>query len=264
MVELVFIGVPYWLGLKDEYSGSVEIVRDTGIAAEFDAEWQMVEPKFEQHDHPVNATNVAVADAIKQNKGKIPFIIAGDCTTCLGNMKGLEDSKPDVFWVDSHGDFNTPETTPSNFLGGMPLAAMVGRGNQNLMTGIGLEPVPESKIVLTDGRDLDEGEAVLVAESDLLHIPTLTNVGNIMWGKRPVYIHFDGDVIHLDDYPAVNYPAEGGPTLYESIEAMLHVIRHSIVVGVHFTIWNNSFEGAEKSQATMMKLIRTLAKEING
>lgn len=264
MAELVFIGVPFWLGKKDEYSGSVEMVRDSGIATEFDAEWLMVEPQFEQYDHPVNAVNAAVADAIKQNQGKLPIIIAGDCTVCLGNMKGLEDSSPDVLWVDSHGDFNTPETTPSNFLGGMPLAAMAGKGNQYLMTGIDLKPVDESKIVLTDGRDLDPGEAELVADSELLHIKSLPDLKFVMWGKRPVYIHFDGDVIHLDDHPAVNYPAKGGPTLDESIEAMRHVIQHSVPVGLHFTVWNNDLEGAEKSQATIMKLIRSLAKELHG
>jgi arginase len=264
MAELVFIGVPFRLGTKEKYSGSVEIVRDSGIATEFNAKWQMVEPSFDKFDHPVNAVNAAVAAAIKQNQGKIPFIIAGDCTVCLGNMKGLEDSEPDVFWVDSHGDFNTPETSPSNFLGGMPLATLAGRGNPQLMTGIGLKAISESKIVLSDGRDLDAGEAELVAQSDLLHIPILNNVKNIIWGKRSVYIHFDGDVICLDDYPAVNYPAKGGPTLDEAIEALLHVIHHSVIVGLHFTVWNENLDGAEKSRATMTKLIRTLAKECHG
>jgi arginase len=264
MAELVFIGVPFRLGTKEKYSGSVEMVWDSGIAAEFDAEWLMVEPQFDHYDHPVNAINAAVAEIIKQKQGKIPFIIAGDCTVCLGNMKGLEDSSPDVLWVDSHGDFNTPESSPSNFLGGMPLAAMAGHGNQDLMTGIGLDPVPESKIVLTDGRDLDPEEADLVSRSELIHLTKLKRVKNIFWGKRPVYIHFDGDVIRLEDYPAVNYPAKGGPSLEESIEAMCHVINHSIVVGIHFTIWNNDLDGAEKSQLAMMKLIRSLAKELHG
>lgn len=266
MRDLIFIGVPYWLGLKDDYSGSVDIVKNSGIVAEFDAEWVDLNPQFDNYDDPVNAVNKAVADAIKDAiaKGKFPLIIADDCTVCLGNMKGLEQFNPDVLWYDAHGDFNTEETSPSGFLGGMPLAAMVGMGNQNLMTGIDLLPIDSSKIYLTDGRDLDEGEAQLVAESDLTHWLTLEEEFFYDWDNRPLYIHFDGDIIRLDDHPAVGYPAEGGPDVEACIASLRHAILSADVKAVHFTCWNATLDGAEQSQETIMTVIRSVAEELHG
>lgn len=265
MTQITFIGVPYWLGHKDDYSGSVDIVKNSGIATEFDANWLDLAPQFDAFDDPVNAVNSAVADAIKRvlSDGKIPLIIADDCTVCLGNMKGLEQFQPDVLWYDAHGDFNTEETSPSGFLGGMPLAAMVGLGNQHLVTGIDLRIVDDHKIYLTDGRDLDEGEAKLVADSNLTHWQSLDDELAYEWNNRPLYIHFDGDLIRLQDHPAVGYPAEGGPTLQESVESLRHAIQSADVKAVHVTCWNATLDGAEQSQATIMTAIRTIAQELS-
>ncbi|MGJ3240804.1 MAG: arginase family protein [Anaerolineae bacterium] len=266
MKQLVFIGVPYWLGLKDDYSGSVDIVRASGIADEFDAQWVVLEPPFGAYDHPVNAVNQAVAEAIEQalDAGHVPLIIADDCTICLGNMKGLSRFKPDVLWYDAHGDFNTEATSPSGFLGGMPLAAMVGMGNQNLMTGIDLAPVAEDKIFLTDGRDLDPEEAQLVAQSQLTHWQTLAPMHRYNWAQRPLYIHFDGDLIRLEDHPAVGYPAQGGPALDECLASLTHVIANADVKGAHVTCWNATLPGADQSQQAIMRAIRTIAGALRG
>jgi len=266
MADLVFIGVPYWLGKKDEYSGSVDIVKNSSVAAEFNAGWVDLSPQFDAFDHPVNAVNRAVADAIKVAlaDNKVPLIIADDCTVCIGNMKGLEQFSPDVLWYDAHGDFNTEETTPSGFLGGMPLAAMVGLGNQYLITGIDFAPIDDNKVYLTDGRDLDEGEAELVANSNLTHWLSLNGELDHDWDNTPLYIHFDGDIIRLEDHPAVGYPADGGPSTVDCIESLQHAIESADVKAVHFTCWNATLDGAEQSQKTIMSVIRHVAKALRG
>jgi arginase len=266
MVELVVIGVPYWLGQAEEHSGSVPIARDSGILEEIGADWVDIEPAFRDGEHPVTGVNRALATAVKQvqTAGKTPLIFAGDCCYCLGMMKGLEASAPDVLWYDAHGDFNTPETTPSNFLGGMPLAAMVGRGNEVLIQGISLPPVAEAKIYLTDGRDLDPEEGEMVRTSDLTHLTTLDQVKTIDWDNRPLYIHFDGDVLRLEDHPAVSYPATGGPTLAEAIDSLQAVIEAADVKAVFFTLWNNRLDGAEQSQASNLAVIRAVAEALRG
>lgn len=265
MTDLCFIGVPYWLGRKDDYSGSVDIVKHSGIASDFDAPWIDLSPDFDAYDHPVNAVNVAVANAIEQaiSNQQIPLIIADDCTVCLGNVKGLAQFNPDVLWYDAHGDFNTEETSPSGFLGGMPLAAMVGLGNQNLMTGIRLNPIDDRKIYLTDGRDLDEGEATLVAESQLTHWQSLDDELAHNWNNRSLYIHFDGDIIRLEDHPAVGYPATGGPTTEACITSLKHAIEMADVKAVHFTCWNATLEGAEQSQKTILSVIQSVAEALH-
>ena len=64
--------------------------------------------------------------------GEVPMSIAGDCCTAIGVMAGLQrvGIEPLFVWFDAHGDFNTWETTPSGFLGGMPLAMIAGLGQQ--------------------------------------------------------------------------------------------------------------------------------------
>lgn len=266
MADLVFIAVPYWLGKKDDYSGSVDIVKNSGIAADFDAEWLDLSPQFDHFEHPVNAVNHAVAEAIHSAlaNNKLPLIIADDCTVCLGNMKGLEQFSPDVLWYDAHGDFNTEATSPSGFPGGMPLAAMVGLGNQHLMSGINFAPIDDNKVYLTDGRDLDEGEAKLVADSNLTHWLSLDSELDHDWENRPLYIHFDGDIIRLAEHPAVGYPAEGGPSTEDCIVSLLHAIESADVKAVHFTCWNATLEGAEQSQGTILAVIRGVAEALRG
>jgi arginase len=81
--------------------------------------------------------------------------IAGDCCTSLGVAAGLLAAgiDPTLIWFDAHGDFNTWETTPSGFLGGMPLAMLAGRGEQTIVHGVGLKNLEESNIYLADARE---------------------------------------------------------------------------------------------------------------
>jgi arginase len=262
MSNLVFLAVPYWLGKQEQDVSAIEEVRASGIAEEFGAEWYVVHP--EADENPVNGLNRAVAAAIKEviAEGKTPFIIAGDCTVCLGNMKGLEEFRPNVLWYDAHGDFNTPETSPSGFLGGMPLAAMVGMGNEDLIEGIGLEPVDESRIILSDGRDLDPEELELVRDSEVLHLPNLEQLHEMDWQGAPLYIHFDCDVVRLEDMPAVGYPAQGGSSLESTIATLRHAVRSSDLKALHVTCWNNSLEGAAESQEAVLMAIRAVAEEL--
>lgn len=103
----------------------------------------------------------------------MPLIFASDCCSALGAMKGFEAQSPAVLWYDAHGDFNTWETTPSGFLGGMPLAWLVGRGDMQVMNGVGLSPILERDVFITDARNLDPGEAIALRESAVTHLPCL-------------------------------------------------------------------------------------------
>ena len=88
--------------------------------------------------------------------GHFPVLTASDCSICMTTFQAVVRHAPDVrvLWLDAHGDFNTPETTPSGFLGGMCLAAACGRWDA------GFEPSLEPARVLMCGvRDLDAGRA---------------------------------------------------------------------------------------------------------
>ena len=80
----------------------------------------------------------AVAQAVAE--GAVPLAILGDCCQAIGVVAGLERAglRPTLVWLDSHGDFNTWETTPSGFLGGMPLAMLTGRGDLRMLRALDL------------------------------------------------------------------------------------------------------------------------------
>ena len=136
--------------------------------------------------------------AIRQ--GERPVSIAGDCCTSLGVLGGLQraELEPTLIWFDAHGDFNTYETTPSGFLGGMPLAMLVGRGEGSIVQSLDLDPLPEERVILSDGRDLDPGERGALAGSDILHLPDVIQLLNYDLPPGPLWVHFDTDVIDLE------------------------------------------------------------------
>ena len=164
----------------------------------------------------LSALHKPLADFTQQIvlNGKLPVSIAGDCCTTLGMLTGLQRAgrDPALIWFDAHGDFNTWETTPSGFLGGMPLAMMVGREEQTMPKAQALSPLAENRVILTDARDLDPGEKQLIEESDVIHLPDVKNLLNAMLPNAPLYIHIDMDIINPANAPAMNYLAAGGPS----------------------------------------------------
>lgn len=256
MTEYVCIGVPYWLGKKDDYGGAVDVIRDSGIAEEIGAQWVDVQPDFASHADPVIAVNRALADAIRAHPDRVPIIFTGDCTSCLGVMKGLEAQHPAIVWFDSHGDFNTPETSPSGFLGGMPLAALVGIGSQNLMAGLELTPIPESDVIISDARNLDPEEADLVAGSQVKHLPSIHDLLTIDLPDKPIYVHFDGDVVDSAEMPALAYPEPHGPTMEETAATLRRIAHDGQIAGVLFTLWDDRLPGGKVSRGHILRLVR--------
>lgn len=257
-MKYVCIGVPYYLGESIPERGEVEKLRQSGIAAELDAEWVNIEPDFAATDEPVVAVNRALAQAIKANAGFAPVVFANDCTSCLGMVKGLEAQTPAILWYDAHGDFNTPETTPSGFLGGMPLAALVGRGNQHLTRGLDLQPINESDVIVTDARNLDPEEGLMLRESEVMTCETIQALKAAALPDKPLYIHFDTDVVDCAEMPAMSYPEPGGPSLDDCIASLRHARENSSAIGVLFSLWNDTLDGSAEAMSATLKLIRAL------
>ncbi len=80
--------------------------------------------------------------------GMFPMVLSGNCNSCLGTIAGINSSQQGVVWFDAHGEFNTPETTQSGFLDGMPLAMATGRCWKAILKTIpGFVPVKESNVI---------------------------------------------------------------------------------------------------------------------
>ena len=156
--------------------------------------------------------------------GAVPMLFAGDCSICLTTVPAAFRHRPEarVLWLDAHGDYNTPDTTGSGFLGGMCLAGACGEWDAGLA-----EPAPPERVVLAGVRDLDDGERRLLERSPATvigasEVETLVAVKNALDGA-PVYVHLDLDVIDPGHFPA-QFPAPGGlrpDKLYDLLDAVV-------------------------------------------
>jgi arginase family enzyme len=144
-------------------------------------------------------------------------ITASDCTICIGTFPAVVAREPAVrfLWLDAHGDFNTPETTPSGFLGGMCLAAACG------VWGDGR--VDPARVHMVGVRDLDEDEREVVARAGVrMGVPH----------HGPVYVHLDLDVLDPSEHRS-QFPVPGGMSL-EALRGLLAGLGDR-VVGIEVT-----------------------------
>jgi arginase len=169
-------------------------------------------------------------------------------------LAGLERRKvaATLVFFDAHGDFNTWQTTPSGFIGGMPLAMLTGRGEQTIVRGAGLTPLGDERVVLVDGRDLDPGEDTALAESGV-RVESMGSIADSI-PDGPLYVHVDADVVDPNEMPAMNYPAPGGPSLASVVEAVaaLHATRR--VVAFSISSWNPALPGADVAAAATLQI----------
>ena len=203
---------------------------------------------------------VLVEDAVRQQL--LPVSLAGDCCTTIGVLAGLNRAglDPLLIWFDAHGDFNTWETTPSGFLGGMPLAMLAGLGNLTLLNNLGVDPIPQEQVILTDGRDLDPGEKELVASSSITHLKDSAELLNYSFNDQPIWVHFDTDIVNPLESPAQNYPAAGGPDSKEIARVFNHLAETGLIRAVSLSSWAPDLPGAKQSQAVSLDLLDVLCR----
>ncbi|MEM9146759.1 MAG: arginase family protein [Pseudomonadota bacterium] len=175
-------------------------------------------------------------------EGDRPISVSGDCCCALPVLAGLQRAgvEPDLVWMDAHGDFNTPETSPSQFLGGMPLAMIVGRGPQWMCAGIGLRPISEEQVLLVDARDLDPEERTALEGSRVTHI-TLPEIAEIAF-DGPVLLHLDVDVINAEECGAFRYPVAGGPSAFDVAAAVADLERRADVAAISISGWTGALD----------------------
>ncbi len=192
--------------------------------------------------------------------GNLPVSIAGDCCTAIGVLAGIQRAglSPTLIWFDAHGDFNTWETSPSGFLGGMPLAMLAGLGEQTLLESSQVQPLSTDRIILVDGRDLDPGEAGLVADSGLTHLQNPADLMEVSLETGPIWVHFDTDVVDPRESPAQNYPAPGGPSADDLMRVFKYLNRIKMIRIVSVSSWNPDLPGSEKSRDVSLNLLHNL------
>jgi arginase len=136
-------------------------------------------------------------------------------------LAGVQRSGVDaaLVWFDAHGDFHTEQTTASGYLGGLPLAKAVGRGDQSLPQGLGLTPIAEDRALLVDARDLDPPEVAALSASKVRR----AGVDSVREAlpDGPLHLHVDLDVFDAGLLTGLRFPAPNGP----GIEAVSTAVR---------------------------------------
>jgi arginase len=183
-----------------------------------------------------------IAERVKDGEG-FPLLLSGNCNACIGMLPGLGLPDIGIIWMDTHGDFNTPETSVSGFFDGMGLAAAAGRCWQAALGALpGFAPLPEAQIMHVGSRDLDADEARLMADSPLALIDAAQiqregvagALGPALDALRErverVYLHLDLDVLDASIAPANQFEAPPGGLSIEQAEAVIREI------GARFTL----------------------------
>lgn len=174
----------------------------------------------------------AVQDAVESSiqSGKLTVLASNTCSISLGSLTAMARNHPDavLLWVDAHGDFNTPDTTDSGYLGGMVVAAACGLWDSGLGAGLKAD-----QVVFVGARDIDSKEAELIEREGARIIPasdvTPEAVLSAVNGRK-VWIHIDWDVLEPGYVPA-DYKVSGG-LLPGQIQAILSALSPDQVLGL--------------------------------
>jgi arginase family enzyme len=190
------------------------------------------EPRTARYDEDLrDARPTLEAAAVAVAAVRRPLLTATDCSICVGSVPAVARRWPDAWllWLDAHGDFNTPDTTPSGFLGGMCLAGAVGVWD----TGYGAGPGPE-RVVLVGGRDLDEAEVALMARHGVVR----TDDPAAALAGREVFVHLDVDILDPKVMPGQLYPAPGGLDTTQLHDLLAGVAAQARIVGAEITCFS--------------------------
>jgi arginase len=172
-------------------------------------------------------------------EGFLPLVLGGDHSIAAGVAAGVanyfrKDKKQiGYLWLDAHGDMNTPESSPSGNVHGMPLAAIMGYGAPELVDLLGFKPKAEpGNIVIVGARDLDAQERKIVKKAGV-HVFTMRDIDErgmrevmsdalkyAMDDTAGVAVSLDMDFVDPADAPGVGTPVRGGVTYREAHLAM--------------------------------------------
>lgn len=194
------------------------------------------------------------------NNDLIPVSLAGDCVSALGVLAGLQKAgkQPErILWLDAHGDFHTWETTQTNYIGGMPLAMLVGRGDQRIAQAVGLQAYPENQVILSDGRDLDAGEREALEDSSIVRC-RIEDVFEHLSQDESIYLHWDTDVVDAEqEMPALKYHVKRGPT-YSEINLLFKSLAKKNIAAVSVSAWHEERDLDNKTSKTCLALLDNL------
>ena len=223
------------VGYRVKDRGNIRVADpDEGLATHT---YQKMDPRPKPKAHNVTEIVRACEELAKvvaeiAKAGNIPVVLGGDHSIGMGTIAGLDRAgkRAGVIWIDAHGDINTPETTPSGNVHGMPFAVALGLAG---------EPFPPTLRGTTDGkhgvllavRDIDPGErdnikkagvtAITMADIDRIGMAAaMEKAIGVAAGAGAIHLSLDMDALDPREAPGVGTPVRGGLTYREAQLAM--------------------------------------------
>ncbi|WP_430638900.1 arginase [Haloferax volcanii] len=193
-----------------------------------------------KHVKEVEEVTRSLADAVSTAlaEGTTPLALGGDHSIAIGSLVGsARDADIGVIWFDAHGDFNTPSTSPSGNVHGMPLAATLGIGDFAGVEWANAAGLKEENVAIVGLRSVDDAEAEAIRDSDVT-VYTMSDIDErgvtavtndaldvATDGTDGVHVSLDLDWLDPREAPGVGTPVRGGVTYREAHAAMELVAR---------------------------------------
>jgi arginase len=217
-----------------------------------------------------------LAEAVERivSSEKFPLVLGGDHSIAVGTVAGVShaflrrEKKVGLVWVDAHPDMNTPETSPSGNVHGMPLACCIGKGPAELTDIFGYAPKVEARnVVLVGLRDVDLSErgpihdsgvnAFTMRDIDERGLKSVMQEAIQLAGRETDGFHlsFDMDVLDPDEAPGVGTPVRGGMTYREAHLAMETICDSARMVSMDLVEVNTVLDVANRTAQLAVELI---------
>lgn len=210
-------------------------------------------------------------------EGELPISMGGDHSIAVGSVAGVarycaeKGKKLYVIWLDAHADFNTPDTSPSGNIHGMPVAVMSGFGHPKLLRiGHTTPMIDPTKIVQIGIRSVDAIEKIHVSESgatifdmrqvDEIGMRAVMERALEVASKKNAHLHVSFDVDFLDPFiaPGVATTVSGGPN-YREAQLCMEMIHDSGLVGsLDIVEINPAFDVGNKTAALAVELVESI------
>jgi arginase len=252
-------------------------VRDGGNISVAVAETKSSGDQSARYLKEITETCIRTAEMVEKalSDGMTPVILGGDHSVAAGSVSGVAEfyrkqgQKIGLIWIDAHADMNTPGTSPSGNVHGMPLAALLGLGPEPLTNLLGFAPkVQPDNVVLIGVRDIDATEKENIKRAGVTEVYTMRDIDER--GMRTVmeealraagrgtagyHVSLDMDWVDPEDAPGVGTPVRGGSTYREAHLAMEIIADHGRMLALEVVEVNPVIDEHNRTADLAVELI---------
>ena len=271
-------------GINERIAALGYEVKDFGNVVVAQPESLSIERETARYLPQITQTCARLADLVEAAaaEGATPLVLGGDHSIAVGTTTGMsrylrnQNQKLGLIWIDAHADMNSPDSSPSGNVHGMPLACCIGIGPEELTTLGGFAPkVNPANVALVGLRDVDRAEVPFVQRTGVqaftmraideqgLQSVIRQAIEIASSGTAGFHLSFDMDAVDPDEAPGVGTPVPGGLTYREAHLAMEMICDSSKMLSIEIVEVNPVLDQANRTAMLGVGLITSaLGKRI--